>query len=180
MPFSKEYLKDYEKKIRALPLENLYDILCLIRDDPFKADETPERIQIVEKRIRELNPDDVFDEKKEPFGAVASEKLNDKLEEEFKKKPHTKTAIIETVGLISALLGFLFFFAKNENGLSFGMPFIAISLLCLVCTSLIDKRVHVRAGVMHKDAYPICYWCTVITELIAAIVIIAMAIDKGF
>ncbi len=55
MSFSKEYFKDYEEKIRQLPLEELYDILSLIRDDPFKADGTPERVKIVEKRIRELH-----------------------------------------------------------------------------------------------------------------------------
>ena len=54
MPFSQEYLKDYEAKIRQLPLQELYDILSLIRDDPFKADDSPERVKIVEKRIEEL------------------------------------------------------------------------------------------------------------------------------
>lgn len=54
MPFTKEYLKDYEEKIRKLPLEELYDILSVIRDNPFKADDTLERVNIVEKRIEEL------------------------------------------------------------------------------------------------------------------------------
>ena len=54
MPFTKEYLKDYEEKIRKLPLEELYDILSVIRDNPFKADDTLERVKIVEKRIEEL------------------------------------------------------------------------------------------------------------------------------
>ena len=51
MAFTKEYLKDYEAKIHKLPLEELYDIISLIRDNPIKADESPERVRIVEKRI---------------------------------------------------------------------------------------------------------------------------------
>ena len=50
MPFTQEYLKEYEEKIRQLPLEELYDILNLIRDDSFNADDSPERVKIVEKR----------------------------------------------------------------------------------------------------------------------------------
>ena len=54
MPFSEEYLKDYENKIRKLPVDELYEILDTIRDHPLKADDSPERVQIVEKRIIEL------------------------------------------------------------------------------------------------------------------------------
>ena len=57
MAFSEEYLKDYENKIRKLPVEELYEILDVIRDHPFKADDSPERIQIIEKRIIELTGD---------------------------------------------------------------------------------------------------------------------------
>jgi hypothetical protein len=57
MAFSREYLKDYESKIRELPVEELYDILSQIRDHAFQADDSPERIRIVEKRIIELTGD---------------------------------------------------------------------------------------------------------------------------
>ena len=57
MAFSEEYLKDYEKKIRELPVEELYDILSQIRDHGFQADDSPERIKIIEKRIIELTGD---------------------------------------------------------------------------------------------------------------------------
>ena len=43
------YLKAYEEHIRKLPLDELYDILDIIRKDS-----SPERIQIVEARIQEL------------------------------------------------------------------------------------------------------------------------------
>ena len=49
MPFTQEELKDYEKKIRQLPLEELYEILEVLQKDP-----TSERIDIVQKRIAEL------------------------------------------------------------------------------------------------------------------------------
>ena len=49
MPFSQEYLKDYEAKIHKLPLEELYEVLDIIQKDS-----TNERINIVEKRIKEL------------------------------------------------------------------------------------------------------------------------------
>ena len=57
MPFSEEYLKDYENKIQKLPVDELYEILDTIRDHPLKADDSPERVQIVEKRIIELTGD---------------------------------------------------------------------------------------------------------------------------
>lgn len=45
-----EYLKEYEACIRKLPLDELYEILDIIKKDP-----SPERIQIVAARIRELD-----------------------------------------------------------------------------------------------------------------------------
>lgn len=44
------YLKDYESQIKKLPLDELYEVLDII-----KKDKTPERIDIVNKRIRELD-----------------------------------------------------------------------------------------------------------------------------
>lgn len=44
-----KYLKDYESQIRKLPLDELYEVLDII-----KKDKSPERIDIVNKRICEL------------------------------------------------------------------------------------------------------------------------------
>ena len=44
-----EYLKSYEEQIRKLPLDELEEILDIIKKDP-----SPERINIVNKRIQEL------------------------------------------------------------------------------------------------------------------------------
>lgn len=90
MPFTQEYLKDYEEKIRQLPLEELHDILSLIRDNPIKADDTPERVQIVEKRIEELE--------NSPAAIDPVEDLNEKLETEYKKKPHLLSFILKAIG----------------------------------------------------------------------------------
>ena len=45
----KEYLKAYEEQIQTLPLDELYDVIDIIKRDPSR-----ERIDIVEKRIQEL------------------------------------------------------------------------------------------------------------------------------
>ena len=46
---NKALLKAYEEQIRTLPLDELYEVLDIIKKDPSR-----ERIDIVEKRIREL------------------------------------------------------------------------------------------------------------------------------
>ncbi|WP_173467715.1 hypothetical protein [Fibrobacter succinogenes] len=180
MPFSKEYLKDYEEKIRQLPQEELYDILCLIRDDPFKADDSPERVKIVENRIRELDSNYINEQDKTPISLIPTEELNNRLEEEFQKKPHTKSTVIRCIGFISIVSGFLLLPAKNENGLSLGMPFISITLFCFAYAGLIDKRTSIRGGVIHKAAHPIAFWCIIITEIILALLGIEEIISKGF
>ena len=48
-PFTEEYLKSYEEQIRKLPLDELYEVMNII-----KKDSSPERINIVKARIREL------------------------------------------------------------------------------------------------------------------------------
>ena len=47
--FTEEYLKDYETQIRKLPLDELYEVMDII-----KKDSSPERINIVNARINEL------------------------------------------------------------------------------------------------------------------------------
>lgn len=180
MPFTQEYLKEYEEKIRQLPLEELYDILNLIRDDSFKADDSPERVKIVEKRIRELDSNYLNELDKVPIGLIPTEELNEKLEEEFKKKPHPKSTVIKIIGFVSILLGFLFFPAKHEKGLSFGTLFMSIALLCFAYAGIIDKRVPIRGGVIHKTAHPVAFWCMIIIEIIGALFGIADIIEKVF
>lgn len=48
-----KYLQDYENQIRKLPLDELYEVLDIV-----KKDKTSERIDIVNKRIGELETSD--------------------------------------------------------------------------------------------------------------------------
>ncbi|MBR3072723.1 hypothetical protein [Fibrobacter sp.] len=153
MPFTQEYLKDYEEKIRKLPLEELYDILSLIRDDPFKADDSPERVKIVENRIRELD-------------LIPTEELNNKLEEEFQKKPHPKSSALAAIGLILALFGFILLASRTEKGLQCAMLFWSLAFFCYAGSSLMDKRVTLQYGSFaHKRAHPVLFWVVVISEI---------------
>ncbi len=47
--FTEEYLKDYKEQIRKLPLDELYEVLDIIRKD-----DSPERQDIVKARIAEI------------------------------------------------------------------------------------------------------------------------------
>lgn len=56
--FTEEYLKDYQEQIRKLPLDELYEVLDIIRKD-----DSPERQDIVKARIKEIEgEDDEIDE----------------------------------------------------------------------------------------------------------------------
>ena len=56
----KNYLKAYEEQIQTLPLDELYDVINIIKRDPSR-----ERIDIVEKRIQELENNIYIKNKKE-------------------------------------------------------------------------------------------------------------------
>lgn len=56
--FTENYLKDYKEQIRKLPLDELYEVLDIIRKD-----DSPERQDIVKARIKEIeSEDDEIDE----------------------------------------------------------------------------------------------------------------------
>ena len=56
--FTEEYLKDYKEQIRKLPLDELYEVLDIIRKD-----DSPERQNIVKARIAEIEgEEDEIDE----------------------------------------------------------------------------------------------------------------------
>ena len=96
MFFSEEYLKDYENKIRKLPVEELYEILDVIRDHPFKADDTPERIQIIEKRIIEITGDKDC--------ILPREEYNKKIEQEYLEKTNPLVVGLEVLGALLILI----------------------------------------------------------------------------
>ena len=147
MAFSEEYLKDYENKIRKLPVEELYEILEMIRDDPFKADDSPERIQIIEKRIIELTGDkDCILPRKE---------YNKKIEQEYLEKTNPLVVGLEVLGALLILIA-----EASSNPLSLlicGLGFLIIGL-CI----LIDGKIKIYligwASICTKKEHPKIFW----------------------
>lgn len=59
--FTEEYLKDYKEQIRKLPLDELYEVLDIIRKD-----DSPERQNIVKARIKEIEDEENSEQPSEP------------------------------------------------------------------------------------------------------------------
>lgn len=74
---NKALLKAYEEQIRTLPLDELYEVLDIIKKDPSR-----ERIDIVEKRIQELEEHPEREEPQE-FPEVTRRALTDEDMEEI-------------------------------------------------------------------------------------------------
>lgn len=60
--FTEEYLKDYKEQIRKLPLDELYEVLDIIRKD-----DSPERQNIVKARIAEIEVEEDETDAKQNF-----------------------------------------------------------------------------------------------------------------
>lgn len=72
--FSEDYLKDYKEQIRKLPLDELYEVLDIIRKD-----DSPERQDIVKARIAEIE-DESDDESNVAPSAPFPEQFQDETE----------------------------------------------------------------------------------------------------
>lgn len=72
--FSEDYLKDYKEQIRKLPLDELYEVLDIIRKD-----DSPERQDIVKARIEELENKEEIESYFAP-SATFSEQFQDETE----------------------------------------------------------------------------------------------------
>ena len=157
MAFSEEYLKDYENKIRKLPVEKLYEILEMIRDDPFKADDSPERIQIIEKRIIELTGDkDCILPRKE---------YNKKIEQEYLEKTNPLVVGLEVLGALLILIGGIsprnsHLAETSSNPLSIilcGLGFLIIGL-CVLFDGKIKIYLVGWAAICTKKEHPKIFW----------------------
>ena len=150
MAFSEEYLKDYENKIRKLPVEELYEILEMIRDDPFKADDSPERIQIIEKRIIELTGDkDCILPRKE---------YNKKIEQEYLEKTNPLVVGLEVLGALLILIA-----EASSNPLSLlicGLGFLIIGL-CVLFDGKLKIYLVGWAAICTKKEHPKIFWSLV-------------------
>ena len=157
MAFSEEYLKDYKRKIDLLTEEELYEILQLIRDHPFKADNSPERIKIVEKRIIELTGD--------KDSILPRVKYNRKIEEAYSKKTTPAAKCLKITGFILLIISG----TANVVCISVHNDFtpsriILCGLGCLLWAigDLLDGQTKLHLGgwsvVWTKDDYPKHFW----------------------
>lgn len=72
--FTEDYLKDYKEQIRKLPLDELYEVLDIIRKD-----DSPERQDIVKARIAEIEDEEDSNSNFTP-NTTFSELIQDKTE----------------------------------------------------------------------------------------------------
>lgn len=153
VPFTKAYLKGYEKKIRRLSLEELYDILGTIEMDPFRKDKTPERINIVKKRIRQLENFVQTYEKEKTFET--------KIKEEYQKRRTPLVILMEYAAWIFAFAGLL----KISNGKKSTEPtdfrsealLIGAFLFLEACVGLKTRAVTVKGGRIYEAKNPFYY-----------------------
>ena len=96
MSFSKKELIAYEKIIRALPLDDLYDIVDVVRKDA-----SNERLKIVEARIEELE--------KIPPTIPAAEDLNKELEDKLNENTPLGYSFLSILGVVISLAALLMF-----------------------------------------------------------------------
>ena len=92
--FSEDYLKDYKEQIRKLPLDELYEVLDIIRKD-----DSPERQDIVKARIEELENKEEIESYFAP-SATFSEQFQDEtersIEQTFEPYPSLNDTQIST------------------------------------------------------------------------------------
>ena len=132
MAFSKEYLKDYEKKIRELPVEELYDILSQIRDHGFQADDSPERIRIIEKRIIELTGD--------KDSILPMPQYSQKLNEKYRRRATPGSIVFKVIGITLIFAGFCFIDNHLKQYTSFNFITSGLGFLIFVIGCTIDNQ----------------------------------------
>lgn len=88
--FTEEYLKDYEEQIRKLPLDELYEVLDIIRKD-----DSPERQDIVKARIAELENKEEIESYFAP-SATFSEQFQDETERSIEQPFEPYTSLNDT------------------------------------------------------------------------------------
>jgi len=154
MAFSEEYLKDYEKKIRELPVEELYDILSQIRDHGFQADDSPERIKIIEKRIIELTGD--------KDSILPMPQYSQKLNEKYLNKTTLGSFTFKIGGLVLILVGIGFSDNTSNQYTPFNFITCGLGLLVFVLGCLFDGqiRLYVRdlTAVRTREDQPRDFW----------------------
>lgn len=108
-PFTEEYLKNYEAQIRKLPLDELYEVMSII-----KKDSTPERQNIVKARIEELEAEYEKDYRRRVYSEKEHQAswFNDLCSDITEKSDDKPQPLPDREGLTSFIL---------FNGLGFGV-----------------------------------------------------------
>lgn len=153
----------------------MYDIISLIRDNPIKTDESPERVRIVEKRIEELE--------NSPAAIDHVEVLNEKLETEYQKKPHLQSFVLKAIGytlLFSTILALNPKIESQEAGINVAFLLFGIAMILFMYAGLIDKRISIKTDRIHKEAYPILYWINIVLFFIIGVAGIFLGIRPIF
>ena len=138
MSFSKKELIAYEKLIRALLLDDLYDIVDVVRKDA-----SNERLKIVEARIEELE--------KIPPTIPAAEDLNKELEDKLNENTPLGYSFLSILGVVISLAALLMF-KDGDKPLVFRL--LSLGLFCFFLQGIIYGCTPVRGGNLHKKAYP--------------------------
>ena len=120
MSFSKKELIAYEKIIRALPLDDLYDIVDVVRKDA-----SNERLKIVEARIEELE--------KIPPTIPAAEDLNKELEDKLNENTPLGYSFLSILGVVMSLAALLMF-KDGDKPLVFRL--LSLGLFCFFYKAL--------------------------------------------
>ena len=159
-PFTKAYLKDYERKIRRLPLVELYDILTQIEDHPFNKDPSPERINIVKKRIRELEPEALKkEEEKEAFHA--------KVVEEYEKNRGVCSILLDIITWVSLFSSLIYQTTEDSNKHTLCL-ILSCALFAMAGSAILVKMVPIKCGRIYKAENPFLFKITVAMYLFFA------------
>jgi hypothetical protein len=143
MAFSEEYLKDYKSKIHELPLEELYDILYTIRDDVFKADDSPERIKIVENRIIELTGD--------KDSILPIDQYRQKLDEDYRNHSSQTSFLIKIFGLLLLFAGIACISFLPAYYILLGLGILVLALSNLIDGQILLKLRGTVIALIRKD-----------------------------
>ena len=167
-PKDEKYLREYEEKIRQLPYEELDDILSLIEMDPVRRDKSPERINIVKKRMAEL----------EPMVRAAEEKkaeVHKRAVENYKKNRSGVGMILWLISLclmVFPLIGL----CAHEMELGISCVLIGIALVLFIVFEWLDKAAYGRGGTLYKEEHPVAYWASLIFQACAALVLLVSGV----
>lgn len=156
-PFSKAYLREYKKKIRQLPLEELYDILEQIEWHPINKDRTPERVNIVKKRIHDLEWMRNETEKRDRHAEV---------EKRFKERQNTYVILLDAI-TYACIFATLIYTTADHFDIHKMSLFLGSGLFAEAASATISGGITIKGGTIYKEENPYLFKILVILFLVA-------------